>query len=54
MEFINWILENWSELLNAVVALLAAAVALAMLIPGDEPEAFLQKVVDFLKKFSKK
>ena len=39
---------------GAVVALLAAVIAIASLIPGDEPEATLQKVVDFLARFSRK
>ena len=39
---------------GALVALLTAAIAVASLFPGDEPEATLQKVVDFLSKFSRK
>ena len=40
--------------LGAITALLGAVVAIAQLIPGDEPENTLQKVVDFLAKFSRK
>ena len=40
--------------LGAITALLGAVIAVAQLIPGDEPENTLQKVVDFLAKFSKK
>ena len=40
--------------LGAITALLGAVIAIAQLIPGDEPENTLQKVVDFLAKFSKK
>ena len=39
---------------GALVALLSAVIAVASLIPGDEPENTLQKIVDFLAKFSKK
>jgi hypothetical protein len=39
---------------GALVALLSAVIAVASLIPGDEPENTLQKVVDFLSKFSRK
>ena len=39
---------------GALVALLSAVIAIASLIPGDEPEKTLQKVVDFLSKFSRK
>ena len=40
--------------LGAITALLTAIIAIAQLIPGDQPEAFLQKVVDFISKFSRK
>jgi len=40
--------------LGALVALLSAVIAIASLIPGDEPETTLRKVVDFLSKFSRK
>ena len=40
--------------LGAITAILGAAIAVAQLIPGDEPENTLQKVVDFLAKFSRK
>ena len=40
--------------LGALTALLTAAIAICALIPGDEPENTLQKIVDFLSKFSRK
>ena len=40
--------------LGAITALLGAVIAIAQLIPGDEPENTLQKVVDFISKFSRK
>jgi len=40
--------------LGAITAVLGAVIAVAQLIPGDEPEATLQKIVDFLAKFSNK
>lgn len=40
--------------LGALTALLTAAIAICALIPGDEPEATLTKVVSFLSKFSRK
>jgi hypothetical protein len=39
---------------GALVALLSAVIAVASLIPGDEPEATLTKVVSFLSRFSRK
>ena len=40
--------------LGALTALFGAVIAIAQLIPGDEPENTLQKIVDFLAKFSRK
>jgi len=54
MDILNNILNNWQSYLGALSAVLVAAIAVASLIPGDEPEKTLQKIVDFLSKFSKK
>jgi len=39
---------------GALVALLSAVIAVASLIPGEEPEATLNKIVSFLSKLSRK
>ena len=54
LDAFNWVLANWSVVLNAIVALLTGVIAVAMLFPSDQPEKFLQSVVDFIKKFSAK
>ena len=46
--------QDWLAWLGAVTALLGAVIAICQLIPGDEPENTLQKIVDFLAKFSRK
>lgn len=53
-QIINFIVSNGPAILNAIVGLVSAVIAVCMIIPGPEPEATLQKVVDFLTKFSKK
>lgn len=40
--------------LGALTTVLTAVIGVASLIKGDEPEKTLQKVVDFLSKFSRK
>jgi hypothetical protein len=45
---------DWLAALGALTALLAAVAAVAAFIPGEEPERTLQKIVDFLSKFSRK
>jgi len=54
MEIINWLLANLSLLVAGVVGVLTALIALFLIIPGEQPEKFLQGVLDFIKPFSKK
>jgi len=50
----SWMVSAGPEIVSALVALLSGVIAIALLIPGEQPEKALQGVVDFLKKFSKK
>lgn len=54
MEVVQWILANYQLIITAVVGVCSSLIVLFALIPGKQPEAFLQKVVDFIGKFSKK
>jgi hypothetical protein len=54
IEVVKMVIEKGPEIVSAVVALLSGVTALALLIPGEQPEKALQGVVEFLKKFSKK
>ena len=54
MEIITNIAANWQAYLGVITAVLAAAIAVATVIPGDEPERTLQKIVDFISRFSRK
>lgn len=54
MVWVNWAIASGPNLLVAVMSMLSAMIAVALLIPGSEPEATLSKWVDFLSKFSKK
>jgi len=42
------------EIISALAAGVSAAIVVALAIPGDQPEKFLQKLLDILKRFSKK
>jgi hypothetical protein len=53
-EIIKFVVENGEAIISAVVALLTGIIAVALLIPGDQPEKTLQKIVDLLKKISRK
>ena len=54
MEIVGWVIAHYMEVISAVVALLSGVVAVALIIPGDEPEKSLGKVLEVLKKISKK
>jgi hypothetical protein len=54
MNVINFVMQNGPQIVSAVIAVLTALIAIAMLIPGDQPEKQLQAIVDFLAKFSAK
>jgi hypothetical protein len=52
LQWLKWAVENGPQVISAFVGVLTAMIALFLLIPGDQPEKFLQGVVDFLAKFS--
>jgi hypothetical protein len=54
MEYLGWLGLHWQECLVAFNAALVAGIAVAVLVPGNEPEHTLQKIVDIIAKFSKK
>ena len=54
MEIIQNVANNWQTYLGVLTAVLTAAIAVATVIPGDEPEKTLQKIVDFISNISRK
>ena len=42
------------EIAGMVALVLTGLIGLFLMIPGDQPEKFLQSALDFIKKFSKK
>lgn len=54
MELIAWFAANFGALILAIQGALVALLALALIIPGDQPDKFLQGAVDFVTKFSRK
>ena len=54
MDVVAWLIANGPHLVSAVVGVLTALIALFMLIPGEQPEKFLQQCVDFIEKYSLK
>jgi len=54
LAFVKSISTMAPEIISALVAGLSSAIAVALMIPGEQPEKTLQKIVDFLKRWSKK
>ncbi len=53
-DVLKFIVEKGPEILAALNAVLMALIALFLLVPGEQPEKTIQKVADFLGKFSRK
>lgn len=51
---ISWFLAHGLQVVGGVSSVLTGAISICLLIPGDQPEKFLQSIVDFLSGFSKK
>lgn len=51
---ISWATANGPQFIATFNAALVGIIALCLLIPGEQPEKFLQGIVNFLAKFSKK
>lgn len=54
LELVNWVVSNAEPFISSTQAVLIAVIGLCMLIPGEQPEKFLQGIVDFIAKFSRK
>lgn len=54
MEVVNFIVAHGLEILGACMLILSGVLGIALVIPGDQPDKFLQGAIDFLKKFSVK
>lgn len=46
--------ENIFEIVGAVTMILTGLYTIALIIPGDQPDKTLEKILDFTKRFSKK
>lgn len=54
MQIVAWATANGPQFVAAVNGFLGALIVICLMIPGPQPEGYLQSVVDFLAKFSKK
>lgn len=61
MDHFNDVMAALATLLMGIISIFQALIVICMLIPGEQPEkflqggiSFLQKGVDFIKRFSRK
>jgi hypothetical protein len=54
IELVKLAIEHGPEIISAIVALLSGAIAVSLLIPGEQPEKALKAIVAVLEKISKK
>jgi hypothetical protein len=54
IEIGKWLMANWMELLAAIILALNGLIAVALIVPGEQPEKALMSVVNFISKFSRK
>ena len=54
MERLKFVFDNYYSIIGALAAVLGGLITIFLLIPGDQPEKALQRVVDFLARISKK
>jgi hypothetical protein len=54
LEIVKMVVQFGPEIVSGVVGILSGVIAIALLIPGEQPEKALKGVVAFLEKFSKK
>lgn len=48
------LVTNHAAIIESIVAVLGGLIAIALIIPGDQPEKALTKALEFVKKFSRK
>jgi len=54
LEIVKMVVQFGPEIVSGVVGILSGVIAIAMIVPGEQPEKALKGVVAFLEKFSKK
>lgn len=53
-EVFSWIVENWSQVVVGLNALLGALIVIFAMIPGEQPEKAMKWIVDIIARLSKK
>ncbi len=54
LEIGQFLLAHGPEIVSAIVAILSGIIAISLMIPGEQPEKALKKVVALLEKVSAK
>lgn len=54
LDIVNFVAAHAGAIVGGVLGLFTSALAIALIVPGEQPDKFLQGVVDFVSKFSRK
>jgi hypothetical protein len=54
LDILKMIIDKGPEMIGYGAIAFGGFLSIAMIIPGEQPDKFLQSIVDFLNKFSKK
>lgn len=51
---VNYLIGHYQQIVTALTGFLTGLIGICMLFKGPEPQATLQKIVDFITKYSRK
>jgi len=54
MEKLSYVIDNLPAVITSVVAILGGVYAIALIVPGEQPDKFIKSILDLTKKFSRK
>lgn len=54
LDILKMVIDKGPEMIGYGAIAFGGFLSIAMIIPGEQPDKFLQSIVDFLNKFSKK
>jgi len=54
MEYVTWILTNYAGVVAGVVAVATGLYAIALIVPGEQPDKSIKWFLDITEKFSRK
>jgi len=54
MEILKLIFNHWAEIIAGLSMILGGIYAICLIIPGEKPDIYIEKILNVTKKLSKK